>query len=255
VSGDPRADIRRFAGWALVGGLSVAAFTAVVALLLGDFDDTEVKVILTSIGFAIASSTGAAGAAQRLRASNILHAVGTLTAGLSAISFVLLVAGLWTGDWGSEGVWRAFGCTALVALGGAHICLVLGARRLTDGDVIRLLVNASLVLAAIDVIGALLPISGISDDVDEGAAQLLAATLVLLVLSTVLPPILRRMRVGTAPRPAGGGARDEALDFLAGEVESIAIRIADLSSGPAISTPQIRREAERLRDLARSFQS
>lgn len=51
------AAIRRYAGWALVTGLSVAAAAAVLALLTGSFDDTDWRVILTSIGFAVASAT------------------------------------------------------------------------------------------------------------------------------------------------------------------------------------------------------
>jgi hypothetical protein len=66
---DDSASIRRFAGWALVGGLSVAAAAAVLALLTGSFSDTDVRVILTSIGFAIASATASSGAAARLRPS------------------------------------------------------------------------------------------------------------------------------------------------------------------------------------------
>ena len=129
---DSRDEIRRAAGWALVAGLSIAALTAVVALIVGDFDDTEVRVILTSLGFAIASSLAAVGAAQRLRSSGALRMLGTATAVLAAVAFALLVAGLWTGDWGSEGIWRSWGCAALLAVAGSHACVVLGARRSTD---------------------------------------------------------------------------------------------------------------------------
>jgi len=80
-------------------------------------------------------------------------------------------------------------------------------------------------------------------------AQLLAATLVLLVLTTVLPPILRRMQ-----QPSAGGRTTEIQRF-AGEVEQVANRIDELIRGPSHSAPEIRRELQRLRDLARSFQA
>jgi hypothetical protein len=240
--------IKRAAGRALAAGLTVAALTAVVALLTGSFEDTELRVILTSIGFAITSATAAAGAAQRLSASDGLRALGTVTALLSGVTFILLALGLWTGDWGSEGIWRAFGCAAVLAVAGAHACLVLGARRSSDGDALRYLVVASVALGLLDTLGALLPISGLAEDVGD-MAQLFAATLVLLVLTTVLPPILRRTQ-----SPAQSGPQTEMQRF-AGEVEAVAERIDELNRGPSNRAPEIRREVERLRNLARSFQA
>jgi hypothetical protein len=247
MTDDRRESIRRFAGRALAAGLTIAALTAVVALVTGSFEDTEVRVILTSIGFAIASATAASGAAQRLKRSAALRALGTATALLSGVTFVLLALGLWTDDWGSEGIWRAFGCTSVLAVAGAHACVVLGARRPSDSDLIRSLVVASVALAVLDTVGALLPISGLAEDVAGDLAQLFAATLVLLVLTSVLPPIMRRIQTPsvTAPRTA--------MQRFAGEVEAVADRIDELNRGPSDRAPEIRREVERLRDLARTF--
>jgi hypothetical protein len=172
----------------------------------------------------------------------------TATVALAALSFVLLLAGLWTGDWGSEAIWRAWGCASVLAVAAAHAGAVLGARRSTDTDGVRSLVSWSIGLALADTAGALLPIVGIVDDVGEGAARLFAAVLVLLVLTTVLPPILRRLQ-------PDGAARGKAVDGLAAEVVKSAERIERLAADPALRTPEIRREAERLRNLARSFQA
>jgi hypothetical protein len=244
-----RESIRRAAGRALVAGLTIAALTAVFALLTGSFDDTEVRVILTSIGFAITSSTAASGAAQRFQPSASLRALGTATAVLSGVTFIFLAAGLWTDDWGNEWIWRSFGCAAVLAVAGSHACLVLGARRRSDSDGVRTLVIASVVLSAIDTIGALLPISGLIEDVAEEGAQLLAAGVVLLVLTSVLPPILRRLQPAREVAPA------TAMQRFAGEVEAAAERIDELSRGPSNRAPEIRREVERLRELARSFEA
>jgi hypothetical protein len=249
MTDDRRESIKRAAGQALAAGLTIAALTAVVALVSGSFDDTEVRVILTSIGFAITSSTASIGAAQRLGRTPALRLLGTATAALSGVTFVLLSLGLWTSDWGSEGIWRAFGCTAVLAVAGAHACLVLGARRTTDGEGVRLLVLAAVGLAVLDTVGALLPISGLAEDVAGDMAQLFAATLVLLVLTSVLPPILRR-----AQRAAAGGSQT-AMQRFAGEVEAVAERIDELNRAPSNRAPEIRREVERLRDLARTFQA
>jgi hypothetical protein len=151
------ASIRRFAGIALVAGLSCAAAAAVLALLTGSFDETDTRVILTSIGFAVASATGSAGAAARLRPSSALWLLGTLTLLASVIAFLLLLAGLWTNmdEWGDEGVWRAFGVVAVLGVAGSHACVMLGAMRRTDGEAIRLLTLSSVSLSAFDTIAVI----------------------------------------------------------------------------------------------------
>jgi hypothetical protein len=249
---DPRDKVRRAAGWALVGGLSIAALTAIAALVAGHFDETEWRVILSSLGFALASAVAASGASARMRASGGLSHLGTATAVLAGISFALLLAGLWTDDWGTEGIWRAFGCASVLAIAGSHACVVLGARRRTDTDMVNLLVISSLVLAAIDTFGGLLPIAGVVDEVGEGGAKFFGATLVLLLLTTLLQPLLRRLQPS---RSAAAAPRRDALELLTEEVATIADRIEDLARGPALRTPEICREAERLRKLARSFQA
>jgi hypothetical protein len=246
---DPQASIKRTAGWALAGGLTVAALTAVGALLAGELDETSERVIATSLGFAFASVAAAAGASLRRRSSGALAMLGTATIVLAALAFVLLAAGLWTPLDDDEVVWRLFGCAALAAIAGAHACAVLGARRPSDSGTVTALVLASLLLAAIDTVGGLLPISGVVDDVDDGMAKLLAAILVMLVLTSVLQPILRGVQ-----RPARG-AHAGALERFAGEVEAVAERIDELNRGPAVRAPEIRREVERLRELARSIQA
>jgi hypothetical protein len=243
VSRDAAA-IRAFAGRALVAGLCIAAAVAVVALLTGDFDETEVRVILTSIGFAVASGTGSAGAVARLRPSERLQLIGGATVIASIAAFALLVLGLWTNmdEWGSEGVWRAFGCFGVLAIAGSHASLVLGARRARDSDAIRLLTASALVFAGIDTIASILPISGLVDEVGEGWARLLGATLVMLILTSVLPPILRRIQPAV-PVPAAAAA-----------VIQIADRIDALNADPGNCAPQIRAEVNRLRTLAKSFE-
>jgi hypothetical protein len=248
---DQRDKVRRVAGWALVGGLSVAALTASGALLAGDFGDTEWRVVLSSLGFALASAVAASGAGQRLRASGLLRHLGTATAVLAGVAYALLLAGLWTDDWGTEGIWRSFGCAAVLAIAGSHACVVLGARRRSDSDLVRVLVVSSLVLAGIDTIGGILPIAGLIDEVDEGGAKFFGVTLVLLLLTSLLQPLIRRLEPA---REASAAPRQDAIGLLADEVATIADRIEELARGPALRTPEIRREADRLRKLARSFQ-
>ena len=244
---DDRQQIRRFAARALAGGLSLAALVAILALLTGDLSDTDGKVILTSIGFALCSATGSSGATARLRGLDLLGGV-TLVASVAA--FVLLVAGLWTGDWGSEGIWRSFGCVGVVGLAGSHACVMLGARRRGDSEAVRRITAAALCLGAIDALGAIMPISGLVSDVDEVWGRVFGAALVLLVLASVLPPILRRAQPASAAASPDGEA-----DSLASAVVRIADRIDALNSDPGNRAPEIRAELDRLRKLAQTFEN
>ena len=251
------AAIRRYAGLSLVTGLCVAAAAAVLALLTGSFDDTDIRVILTSIGFAIASATGSSGAAARLRPSTGLWILGIATLLASIAAFLLLLAGLWTNidEWGSETVWRTFGCVAVLGVAGSHACVMLGARRRGDSEAVRLLTLSSLGLAAFDALAVILPLAGVVEDVDEPWPRIFAAALVLLVLTSVLPPILRRMRPAAGPGPSADLSTNGSGDFLASAVIEIADRIDALNSDPGNRAPEIQAELNRLRNLAQSFES
>ena len=235
------AAIRRYAGLSLVTGLCVAAAAAVLALLTGSFDDTDIRVILTSIGFAIASATGSSGAAARLRPSERLWMLGTATLLASIAAFVLLLAGLWTNvdEWGSEAVWRAFGCVAVLGIAGSHACVMLSARRRGDSEAVRVLTVGSLGLAAFDALAVILPLAGVVDDIDEPWPRIFGAALVLLLLTSVLPPILRRMRPAARPGPSADLSTNGSGDFLASAVIDIADRIDALNSDPGNRAPEI----------------
>jgi hypothetical protein len=233
----------------------------VLALVTGSFDDTDTRVILTSIGFAIASATGSSGAAARLRPSEGLQLLGTATLVASIAAFVLLLAGLWTNmdDWGSEGLWRTFGCVAILGIAGSHACAMLGALRRGDPEVVRLLTLSAICLAAFDSLAVILPLAELVDDIDEPWPRIFGAVLVLLVLTTALPPILRRMQPAARPAPSAnrsangnGGAGDQ---FLAAAVIRIADKIDVLNSDPGNRTPEIQAELKRLRNLAQSFEN
>jgi hypothetical protein len=250
------ASIRRFAGLSLVGGLCVAAVAAVLALLTGSFGDVDLRVVLSSMGFALFSATGSTGAGARLRPSDEVRLLGSATLAASIAAFVLLLVGLWTNidDWGSEGVWRSFGCVGVLAVAGSHACVMLGARRRADSEAVRLLTLCSLGLSAFDTLAVILPIAGLIEDVDEPWPNIFGAGLVLLVLTSILPPILRKLESAPAAESANGSA-DAADEFLAAAVIRIADRIDELNSDPGNRAPEIRAEVDRLRKLAQSYES
>lgn len=193
------ASVGRIAGWLVAGGLTVAAAAAIVVLVNGDFDDTDGRVIFTSLGFALASATGSAGARALSRPSSALRVVGVATVACSVVAFGLLVVGTWTFDW-VEGdvsdIWRWFVCTAIAGIAGAHACLMLGALKSTDTEAVRLLSFAAVCLGAFDALGVILPIGRFAEDVGRTWAQVFGSALVLLMLTSVLPPLLRKLQYG-----------------------------------------------------------
>lgn len=127
--------------------------------------------------------------------------------------------------------------SSVAALGFSHATLVTAGRRASDSPAVRALVGASIVLGALDSTVAGLTIAGVFADVDEAWVRVFGVTLVLLLLTTVLPPIMRRLnRAASALQPG-----------LADELEAIAARLSKLD-GP----PQIDAEAAALRRLAAS---
>src|SRR5215213_8127177 len=91
--------IARLAGWALAAGVTGAAAWAVVVLLSEDVNETDGRVILTSLGFAAASTTGASGLAAILRGSWGLRALGLATLGCSIGALALFAWIVWGIDY------------------------------------------------------------------------------------------------------------------------------------------------------------
>jgi hypothetical protein len=242
--------IRRYLGWVLVGGLVVAALAASGAIVEGSFDDDDWKVIGTSLGFSVYSALAAAGASLRLRASERQQLLGLWTMVLSGAAFVLLLAWVWPEPEG-EGIARTWGAVSLAALAASHACIVTAARRSTDTDGVSLLATASIVLGVVDATAAALAVIGVVDDVGDGLAELFAVLVIALLLTTVLPPILRKLgRPAAAPAAAGGATVDGRVTRLAQEVLEAADRIEAMNAGRG---PEIRRECERLRRVARQY--
>jgi hypothetical protein len=241
------ADLRKVAGWALVAGLSVSAAVAIVALLSGEWSDLSWRVVGTSLGFSVFTCTAAAGAALRLRAAGWAQALGAATVGSSALALCLLVAAFWIE--GSDGLWRAFGIAGLAALWTSHAALMLRARRSDDSRAVARLTAVSIVALGIDTSIGMLAILEALDEVDNDPVERgIAALLVVTLLSTTLPPILRRLqqRPDATPGAAAFGAPPRA-GGLAGEVAEVAARLEAMDL-----PPRARAEVDRLRQLARN---
>ncbi len=185
-------EVRRLVGGALFRGLCLAAATAIAALLSGDFDETHWRVIATSFGFSVFSALGASGNALWHQADDWRVALGASTVAVALIAFGLLVLAVWIDDDG-DALWRAFGVSGLLALWASHASLVLRAQRRDDPPLVSALVWTSIVTAAFDMLVADVAILELVDDVSDDFVRFAGVVLVIMVLATALPPLLRRM--------------------------------------------------------------
>ena len=241
--------MRRVAIGALIAGLCLAAATAVVALVSGDFDDGHVRVIASSLGFGVFSSLGAAGAGLWRDVQGWPRGLGGATAAAALVAYALLIAALWVSD-DADALWRAFGVAGLLALWGSHASLVLRARRRGDPPLVTALVWITIVGGAFDMLVADAALVEFVGDVEEGFVRVSAAVLVAVILSTALPPLIRRFSgpSGAPSRDAfGRHGEDSQLTVadLADELNAAASRL-DAAGSPA----DVRREAASLRELA-----
>jgi hypothetical protein len=243
-----RAATRRALSWILAGALCVAALIAIGAILNGRFDETDGRAIATSLGFAVFSATGAAGAGLRLRPGGNLRSLGQATIACSAAAFMLLLAALWIDRSNGEALWEWWGAATLAAFACSHAALMGGSFRPTDSPAVRSLGVTSIALAVVDSSIGILAIAGAFDRIEAGWAQLVGVLVVLLLLTTALTPILRRLQRATATVAAAATPAPFATEVIAS-----ADRLEALNADPGNCAPEIRREIERLRALAQSY--
>jgi len=211
----------------------------VIALLSGSFDEIHWRVVGTSLGFSVFTCTAAAGAGLRTRSDERLRALGLATIAASIAALVTLIGGLWIDD--VDWLWRAFGVSGLAALWTSHASLMLGALRPADSSTVRRLSQVSAFTLGIETFAGVGAILGM--DVGEGI-NVLAALIVVTVVTTVLAPLLRRMGSATTPSPAATAVGRG--NGFAAEVAESAQRLS-LMDLPAPA----RAEVDHLRRLAR----
>jgi hypothetical protein len=226
---------------------------AIASIVTRSFDSTEARLIGTSLGFSLFSALGAAGASAR-RGSGTIRDLGTVTVAAAAVSFTVLLAAVWSEPVESD-LWRAFGSLSLLTLAASHACLVMTARRVADPPLITALTVTSVAAASFDAVLGALAISGVADRVDPDFVRLLAAVVIVLLLTSVLPPILRRIAPRARSHPSGlpASAPPASLSSSGGQAPdllAIAGRLEKLAPSAGDVAAPITREAARLRRLA-----
>jgi hypothetical protein len=189
-----KAELRRLLLVATVTALSVTALIAIVALLAGDFGDTELRIMGTTAGFGLCALIATRGTA--LLDLNRYVTLARAVIGLSALAFLIELWVVWVDD-DSEAGWKSYVCAIALAVALGQIAGMIARQRDTDPPALRVIVWAAgacaIVLAAMGCLAALAEID------TAGYYQAFGVVAVLDILGVVLLPVVRRL--GT-PRPS-----------------------------------------------------
>lgn len=201
-----------------IGSFSVAALLGVLALLSGgEFGDTQVRVLLTTLVVGVVSVAVLCYLSTAGTSYQAVGAVGGLAVVVPLVTSLLMIWG--EGDRSSDGLVETFGVGSIVAASLAQACLLLAlaARR---GPGLRVLLALTLLLATL--LAAILSALVLGADADNTAtARLVGVIAILDVLGTVVVAALAKF----GPEERGAARVSvpvpadllDALDRLAGE--------------------------------------
>jgi len=205
---------RKGAIYGIVISFSLAALVGIIALLGGDFGETQGKIILTTLLMGATSITALCHLAIADRAMRLVGFVGLAASAVALVSGVVLIWRDWN-DSAFEDWLKVFATASIVAVSFAHANLLLllaGRRR----RVIRVGLMVTLVMIAAVAIMIILPI--VSEGQIPGFAnedwywRLFGVVGILDVLGTVVVPVMA-IFVKDAPAIA---VADAAADAAAG---------------------------------------
>jgi len=208
---------RKGAIYGIIISFSGAALVGIVALLGGDFGETQGKILLTTVLFGAFSITALCHLAIADRAMRIVGVSGLLASTVALVTGLVLI---WR-DWGDVGleVWfRMFGAAAVLAVSFAHanLLLLLAGRRRAA---IRWGLAVTLVTIAVVAVMLILPIVTDGDIPGEDAGdvywRVLGVIAILDVLGTVVVPVLALfLRDGAGPATPSAQEGSTATDPL-----------------------------------------
>lgn len=177
--------VRRWFLYALVASIGLSAALGSAVILIGQFRELEVKILLSSLTISGASLCGVCCGAA-LEAGRVRPAAAAGIA-LSLLSGCLVVGGLW-GEAGSANYWKTTATFVIGAVAASHLSVLMLAR-LAPRYLWALWFAHGAILAVALILVAMLWL-----DLDEGPAfRWLGVAAVLDGAVTILIPILHRL--------------------------------------------------------------
>ena len=231
---------RRLLVLAVIASLAVTAALAIGILLLGDFGETEGRVLATTFAISVVSLLALPGA-QLIDQERALP-LAWLTLALAAAAFILFEHTLWNDDDDST-AWKRVGTAVVFAIATTQIAALTSRLRGDDRPAVRWVYYATVFLAAFL---AVLATTAMWEEIDdETFYRALAALAVLNVFLVVLQPLLRRLggeparfRVRMEVKPGGTEELDLAgRDFAAALADGV--RRAERGGGRVVRVERL----------------
>lgn len=177
----------------LAASLVATALSAILVLLIGDFEDTDAQILLTTLAISGYSLLALPGGVLLDRGEWRLLAIAVLAAG--AVAFLLALSLIWiTWDDSSEAVAKTWGIVTSWAGALAQAAAVSSRRRADDTSGVTRAATSSYALGAL--LATMISIAAVAEIDDETYYRFLGAVAVANVTLVVLQAVLRRMRAG-----------------------------------------------------------
>lgn len=189
-----------------IGFLSLTAVAAIGSLLIGQFGETQMKVLVTAVSITAGSicAMSCAGFLERKGAKAVGY-VGILAAGAAVL---MVIVGLW-GEINNEHYWKITATAIVIAVAFAHGCL-LRLPNLAAGH--RWLRPVSVILIAL--LGGQIITAFWGEIKEEGYYRAMAVLAVLVALVTLLIPISSKLGAKAAQAAQAPGLDSAPTDAL-----------------------------------------
>ena len=236
------AELRRLLLVATVSALSLTALVAIFALLAGNFDDTQVRILATTGGCGLASLLAMPG--TRLLEQGEHVELGRLVIFVAALTFVVELWAIWI-DTSSDVPWRSLAVAAALTVALAQIAGSLARRRPSDPDAVPLLGLAAGVCAI--VLALLVSLAALAEVDDSGYYRLLGVVAVLDVLLVAVQGAVRRF--GAPPAASSPSAPSFVCVLADGRRVRPHASARDLPSAVAAALRELERRGEQVRRI------
>lgn len=180
-------DFKKYFLRTLVIALSISALIGIFIFLVGDFGETEIRLLLTTLTIGGYSLTGLCSASIQNR--NDLKSFSIIGMIISVIGFLITIGAIWEFV-DLEDIWKAMMIFIILSVAIAHASLLLQIRPKTDK--IKYALIGTIVF--ISLVALMLIKSTLTEfDESEFFFRLLGVFSILDVLGTIATPILNRI--------------------------------------------------------------
>jgi hypothetical protein len=190
----PRFSIRRVFTMSLIASLSISALIAIFVFLFGNFDETETRLILTTLTIGGYCLTGLCSSVLYDKNKYFPFAFSGII--VSVFGFLITTAAIWEIIYFSD-VWKSVLIFIILAMSIAHASLLLLAQ--SGKNSVGICLSATIIfICFVAFMLIYLVLNEFPNQTSEFFYRLLGVFAVLDVLGTIITPILRKLDSQTA---------------------------------------------------------